>query len=104
MAQSVSTLRPDWIKQAREYFQTFLEATRFPHPVRDGSSGRAFTYPEWLVMFIAVLAVKGKAKTYPEIHRLTLQSILGDHCGRHGVATYFRIATPVSFAKGWASP
>jgi hypothetical protein len=47
--------------------------TKFPHPVRNGTRGSAFDYPEWLVMLIAVLSVKCRAKTYLGIHRLTLQ-------------------------------
>ena len=69
MAQEIPKLNPKWIKQARKYFKEFLEVTDFPHPVRNGQRGSEFAYPEWLIMFIAVLSVKCQAKTYLGIHR-----------------------------------
>lgn len=71
MANTVSKLNPEWITQTRQYFLDFLELTRFPHPERDGTRGSRFDYPEWLIMFIAVLAVKCREKTYLGIHRMT---------------------------------
>ena len=58
MAKIVSKLNPQWITQTRTDFLQFLQATQFPHPVRNGQRGSAFDYPEWLIMLIAVLAVK----------------------------------------------
>lgn len=66
-------LNPQWIKQVLSYFKKFLKETRFPHPVRHGERGSKFTYPEWLIMFIAVLSVKCKTKSYLGIHRLSLK-------------------------------
>jgi len=59
-----------WILETRRYFRLFLEETKFPDPVRDGTRGAEYSYPEWLIMFIAVLAVKTKTKGYREVHRL----------------------------------
>lgn len=70
MTSTVSKLNPEWITETRQYFLDFLESTDFPHPVRDGTRGTEFDYPEWLIMFIAVLAVKCKEKTYLGIHRM----------------------------------
>jgi len=66
-------LNPQWIKETLNYFKDFLKETGFPHPVRNGERGSKFYYPEWLIMFIAVLSVKAKVKTYLGIHRLALR-------------------------------
>ena len=71
MTTTISKLNPAWIKDTRKYFLEFLELTNFPHPERNGMRGSQFEYPEWLIMFIAVLAVKCKEKTYLGIHRMT---------------------------------
>lgn len=71
MTKTVAKLNPEWIAETRQYFLDFLELTEFPHPVRDGTRGSEFDYPEWLIMFIAILAVKCKEKTYLGIHRMT---------------------------------
>lgn len=71
--KQVSKLNPHWVKQARDYFKQFLKVTHFPHPVRDGNRGSKFEYPEWLIMFIAVLSVKAKVKSYLGIHQLAVQ-------------------------------
>ena len=68
MAKTVSKLNPAWITQARNYFLKFLKMTNFPHLERNGARGSKFFYPEWLIMFIAVLAVKCKVKSYLGIH------------------------------------
>ncbi len=73
MQGQISRLNPQWVRQARDYFREFLEDTGFPHPVRNGARGSEFSYPEWLIMFIAVMSVKCKIKTYQGIHRLALQ-------------------------------
>lgn len=72
-SSDVPKINPAWIKNACGYFKEFLKATKFPHPVRNGTRGSEFDYPEWLIMFIAILSVKAKAKTYLAIHRLALQ-------------------------------
>lgn len=64
-------LNPRWISKTRDYFQSFLKQTNFPEPVRNGERGSEFSYPEWLIMFIAILAVKTKTKSYVGIHRLS---------------------------------
>jgi len=66
-------LNPQWIKENHDYFKKFLKVTKFPHPVRNGTRGSEFDYPEWLIMFIAVLSVKARVKNYLAIHRLALQ-------------------------------
>lgn len=73
MAQPTPKLNPEWIKESLDDFKEFLEMTQFPHPSRNGFRGSKFSYPEWLIMFIAVLSVKCKIKTYLGIHRLALQ-------------------------------
>jgi hypothetical protein len=70
MANTVSKLNPEWITETRQYFLDFLELTNFPHPARDGTRGSSFDYPEWLIMFIAVMSVKCREKTYLGIHRM----------------------------------
>ena len=55
--QKIST---KWILKTRELFRGFLDETNFPDPDRLGERGPKFKYPEWLIMFIAVLSVKLK--------------------------------------------
>ena len=73
MPKEIPKLNPQWIKQTRDYFLKFLKVTKFPHPERNGTRGSKFDYPEWLIMFIAILSVKCKVKTYLGIHRMALQ-------------------------------
>jgi hypothetical protein len=70
---TAAKISEDWIRKTRKEFRWFLKETRFPNPVRTGERGPKFEYPEWLIMFIAILAVKCKLKTYQGIHRLTTQ-------------------------------
>jgi hypothetical protein len=70
---SISKLNPKWVKQTRQDFRAFLQMTNFPDPIRNGTRGSHFEYPEWLIMFIAVLAVKAKVKSYLGIHRLAVE-------------------------------
>ncbi len=72
-ATTVPKLNPQWVKEAKSEFDEFLQATHFPEPVRNGIRGSTFDYPESLIMFIAVLSVKAKVKTYQGIHRLAVQ-------------------------------
>jgi hypothetical protein len=62
-----------WIEQTREFFRDFLDETDFPDPDRTGERGPKFQYPEWLIMFIAVLSVKLKIKTYVQIHKMAME-------------------------------
>lgn len=71
MANIVLKLNPQWIAETRQSFLDFLELTYFPHPERHGTRGSSFDYPEWLIMFIAVLSVKCGEKSYLGIHRMT---------------------------------
>ena len=73
MANSPSKLNPQWVCDALTYFHEFLETSGFPDPIWHGTRGSYFLYPEWLIMFIAVLSVKCHAKSYLAIHRLALQ-------------------------------
>jgi len=56
-ANKISTC---WIRQTRDDFRAFLDETGFPDPERLGERGPKFRYPEWLIMFIAILSVKLK--------------------------------------------
>lgn len=71
MSKGIPKLNPDWVREARDYFRKFLKVTKFPHPQRNGTRGSEFEYPEWLIMFIAVLSVKCKVKSYLKIHELS---------------------------------
>jgi hypothetical protein len=62
-----------WIEQTREFFRDFLDETDFPDPDRTGDRGPTFQDPEWLIMFIAVLSVKLKVKTYVQIHKMATE-------------------------------
>jgi hypothetical protein len=72
MAKKVRKISNKWIEQTRDYFREFLNETNFPDPDRLGQRGPKFFYPEWLIMFIAVLSVKMKIKTYVQIHKMTV--------------------------------
>lgn len=62
-----------WIRETREAFRSFLDETHFPDPERLGERGPKFKYPEWLIMFIAVLSVKLKIKSYVQIHKAVVK-------------------------------
>jgi hypothetical protein len=64
-------LNPKWITKTKKYFVEFLHATNFPMPMKSGKTGHEYLYPEWMIMFISILAVKCKIKTYMGIHRMT---------------------------------
>ena len=73
MTKQAPKLSDQWIKETRDYFLKFLKVTKFPHPERNGRRGSKFEYPEWLVMFVAVLSVKCKVKAYTKIHAMTVR-------------------------------
>ena len=73
MANSTSKLNPAWVRDALTYFKEFLATTGFPDPVRHGRRGSYFSYPEWLIMFIAVRSAKCQTDRYLAIHRLAGQ-------------------------------
>ena len=72
MARKSSKISKRWIAETRSDFRAFLDETNFPDPERLGERGPAFTYPEWLIMFIAILSVKLKIKTYIQIHKMAV--------------------------------
>jgi len=73
MAKKAKKISNKWIEQTREFFRDFLDETDFPDPDRTGERGPKFQYPEWLIMFIAVLSVKMKIKTYVQIHKMAIE-------------------------------
>ena len=73
MTKKVRKISKKWIEQTRDYFREFLNETDFPDPDRLGERGPKFYYPEWLIMFIAVLSVKMKIKTYVQIHKMAIE-------------------------------
>jgi hypothetical protein len=50
-----------------------LDATYFPDLQRLGGRGPKFQYPECLIIFITILFVKLKVKSYAHIHRMAMQ-------------------------------
>ncbi len=73
MARKSNKISEHWIRETRNAFRSFLEETHFPNPERIGQRGPTFTYPEWLIMFIAILSVKLKIKTYVQIHKMSVK-------------------------------
>jgi hypothetical protein len=73
MAKKSNKISTDWIRETRDDFRAFLEETDFPDPERIGERGPTFKYPEWLIMFIAIMSVKLKIKTYVQIHKMAVQ-------------------------------
>ena len=73
MAKRAKKISSKWIEQTREFFRDFLDETDFPDPDRTGERGPKFQYPEWLIMFIAVLSVKMKITTYVQIHKMAIR-------------------------------
>ena len=73
MAKQSNKIATRWIRETRKEFRAFLDETDFPDPQRLGERGPKFTYPEWLIMFIAILSVKLKIKAYVQIHKMALQ-------------------------------
>ena len=73
MAGKANKISTRWISETREAFRDFLDETNFPDPERLGERGPKFLYPEWLIMFIAILSVKMKIKTYLQIHKMAVK-------------------------------
>jgi len=73
MVKKANKISTRWISETRDEFRAFLEETDFPAPERAGERGPTFTYPEWLIMFIAILSVKMKIKTYVQIHKMAVR-------------------------------
>ena len=68
-----SKISSRWIRETRNDFRAFLDETNFPDPERLGERGPKFRYPEWLIMFIAILSVKLKIKSYVQIHKMAVK-------------------------------
>ena len=75
MTKQAHKISKKWIEQNRLLFREFLDETDFPDPERFGERGPKFQYPEWLIMFIAILSVKLKVKSYVQIHRMAMQYV-----------------------------
>ena len=73
MAKKAHKISKKWIVENRTFFRDFLDQTGFPDPERAGARGPKFQYPEWLIMFIAILSVKLKIKSYIQIHRMAME-------------------------------
>jgi len=73
MAKKSNKISIQWIRETRSDFRAFLDETDFPDPERSSERGPTFRYPEWLIMFIAILSVKLKVKTYIQIHKMALK-------------------------------
>ena len=73
MPRKANKISTRWIRETREAFREFLDETNFPDPERMGERGPKFTYPEWLIMFIAILSVKLKVKSYVQIHKMAVK-------------------------------
>jgi hypothetical protein len=72
MTKNAQKISKKWIEQNRLQFREFFDETDFPDPQRLGERGPKFQYPEWLIMFIAILSVKLKVKSYVQIHRMVM--------------------------------
>ena len=73
MVKKSNKISTAWISETRDEFRAFLDETDFPDPERIGERGPAFKYPEWLIMFIAILSVKMKIKAYAQIHKMAVK-------------------------------
>ena len=73
MPRKANKISTRWTRETREAFRDFLDETDFPDPERLGERGPKFKYPEWLIMFIAILSVKLKVKSYVQIHKMAVQ-------------------------------
>ena len=73
MATKSNKISEQWIREKRGDFRAFLYNIDFPYPEQPGERGPKFKYPEWLIMFIAILSVKMKIKSYVQIHKMALR-------------------------------
>ena len=73
MTKKTHKISTKWIVENRTFFRDFLDQTGFPDPERAGERGPKFRYPEWLIMFIAILSVKLKVKSYVQIHKMAVK-------------------------------
>ena len=73
MDKNTNKISTGWIPETRNVFRAFLDETDYPDPERLGERGPKFKYPEWLIMFIAILSVKLKIKTYVQIHKMAVK-------------------------------
>ena len=73
MTRKANKISSQWIRETRKAFRDFLDETNFPDPERLGKRGPVFKYPEWLIMFIAILSVKLKINTYVQIHKMAVR-------------------------------
>ena len=73
MVKKANKISTRWIRETRNDFRAFLDETVFPDPERLGERGPVFKYPEWLIMFIAILSVKLKIKTYVQVHKTAVK-------------------------------
>ncbi len=73
MATKSNKISKQWIRETRSDFLAFLNETDFPDPERLVERGPKFKYPEWLIMFVAILSVTLNIKSYVRIHKMTLR-------------------------------
>ena len=73
MGKKSNKISTRWILETRNVFRAFLDETDFPDPQRMGERGPTFKYPKWLIMFIAIVSVKLKIKTYVQIHKMAVK-------------------------------
>lgn len=55
MGKKADKISTTWIRETRADFRAFLDETDFPDPERLGERVPVFKYPEWWIMFIAIL-------------------------------------------------
>ncbi len=73
MATKSNKISKQWIRETCADFRAFLDETNFPDPERLGERGPIFKYPEWLIMFVAILSVELKIKSYVQIYKMALR-------------------------------
>ena len=80
MGKKANRISTRWIRETRNAFRSFLDETNFPAPERLGERGPKFQYPDWQIMFIAVLSVKLKIISYVQIHKAVVKywDIIGE--------------------------
>ena len=103
MTRKANKISSQWIRETRKAFRDFLDETNFPDPERLGERGPVFKYPEWLIMFIAILSVKLKIKTYVQIHKNGGQ-VLGFHRPGNGFEPHQRKTAQGPFKKNPSFP